>query len=66
MAKATQEELDDILLSCRFGELDEVKEFAQKYGYEPFAEVRDDRGNTALHMICGNGHVGTVLCCVEE
>lgn len=60
MAKPTQEELDDILLSCRFGENDEIKAFGEKYSFTPLADIKDDRGNTVLHMICGNGHTGTL------
>lgn len=58
MAKPTEEESQEFLLSCRYGELDEVKEFVEKFGAEVVSDIRDDRGNSALHMICGNGHLG--------
>jgi ankyrin repeat protein len=60
MAKPTptQEELDDILLSARFGEVDEIKAFGEQYGWDALAGARDERGNSALHMACGNGHLG--------
>jgi ankyrin repeat protein len=58
MAKPTEEESQEFLLSCRYGELDEVKEFVAKFGSDVVSDIRDDRGNSALHMICGNGHLG--------
>ena len=54
----TAEQIEDILLSCRYGELDEVKDFVTTYGVEPIVDARDERGNTVLHMCCGNGHQG--------
>lgn len=54
----SQEQLEDLLLSCRYGELDEVKAFVEEFGAESISAARDDRGNTVLHMCCGNGHVG--------
>ncbi|TXT15656.1 hypothetical protein VHUM_00159 [Vanrija humicola] len=53
----TTEELDDVLLSCRYGEVDEVNEFATKHGWEALAAAKDERGNTVLHMTSGNGHL---------
>jgi ankyrin repeat protein len=29
-----------------------------KFGSDVVSDIRDDRGNSALHMICGNGHLG--------
>ncbi|KAJ7647904.1 hypothetical protein FB45DRAFT_894730 [Roridomyces roridus] len=52
----TTDEQDDFLLACRYGDLDDVKQFVDQYGVDAAASVRDDNGNTALHMICGNGH----------
>ncbi|ESK95673.1 cytoplasmic protein [Moniliophthora roreri MCA 2997] len=52
----TDEEKDDLLLSCRYGELEDVQAFVQKYGEEPLSSIRDENSNTILHMICGNGH----------
>lgn len=57
----TPEEVQDVLLSCRYGELEEVTAFVERYGKEAIVKARDDRGNTALHMCCGNGHVGEYL-----
>lgn len=54
----TPEQIEDLLLSCRYGELEEVKVFVERFGAEAVVKARDDRGNTAVHMCCGNGHVG--------
>ncbi|KAK8849726.1 hypothetical protein IAR55_005061 [Kwoniella newhampshirensis] len=53
----TPEEVEDVLLSARYGELDEIKTFVETYGSGPLSEARDERGNTVLHMCCGNGHL---------
>ena len=54
----TVEQKEDILLSARYGELEEVQEFVKAFGSEFLAGVRDENGNTVLHMACGNGHTG--------
>ncbi|KAL1413376.1 ankyrin repeat-containing protein [Vanrija albida] len=53
----TTEELDELLLSCRYGEVEEVEEFAAKHGWDAIAAAKDERGNTVLHMTSGNGHL---------
>jgi hypothetical protein len=58
-SRPTEDELDDVLLSCRYGELEELRHFVETFGIESFAEgVKDERGTTGLHYICGNGHLG--------
>ncbi|WWC73625.1 uncharacterized protein I206_107597 [Kwoniella pini CBS 10737] len=52
----TSEAFEEVLLSSRYGELDELKEFVEKFGNEPLGNAIDERGNTVLHMCCGNGH----------
>ncbi|KAJ7686065.1 ankyrin [Mycena rosella] len=56
MSTPTTDEKDEFLLSCRYGDLDDVKQFVAQFGSDAAAEIRDDNGNTALHMLCGNGH----------
>ena len=51
-------DLEEVLLNCRYGELEELQAFVEKFGWKPINEVRDESGNTILHMICGNGHLG--------
>jgi len=58
MSKPTQEEIEDLILSARFGELEEVTAFADKFGWDAVSDAKDERGNTVLHMACGNGHLG--------
>ena len=54
----SDEEKDELLLSCRYGDLEDVQEFVNKFGPGCLEDLRDDNGNTILHMICGNGHSG--------
>ncbi|WWD04188.1 hypothetical protein V865_002255 [Kwoniella europaea PYCC6329] len=53
----TTEDVEEVLLSARYGEVDELKEFVERFGAGPLSEARDERGNTVLHMCCGNGHI---------
>jgi hypothetical protein len=53
-----QEETDDIFLACRYGDLDEIKEFVSKWGKAIFSDLRDNNGSCVLHMVSANGHVG--------
>ncbi|KAF7294071.1 Ankyrin repeat-containing protein P16F5.05c [Mycena kentingensis (nom. inval.)] len=52
------DEQDDFLLSCRYGDLDDVQQFIAAHGAAAAAEIQDDNGNTPLHMLAGNGHKG--------
>ena len=52
------EDKEELLLSCRYGDLDEVQEFIKKYGSGSLSDIRDANGNTILHMVSGNGHIG--------
>lgn len=51
------EDREDLLLSCRYGDLEDVQAFVVKYGTLPLSDTHDEHGNTVLHMTCGNGHV---------
>jgi hypothetical protein len=55
---ASTEEREEFLLSCRYGELDEVKDFLNKFGSESLLSICDDNGSNCLHMAAGNGHDG--------
>ena len=52
------DDIEDLLLSCRYGDLDDVRTFIDTFGPSPLAEARDENGNTILHMACANGHTG--------
>jgi len=56
--KPTAEDVEEFVLSCRYGELEEVQQFSDKFGWDAVVDAKDDRGNTGLHMCCANGHVG--------
>jgi ankyrin repeat protein len=54
----SSQEDDDLLLSCRFGDLEDIKHFVVKFGQEPLSDLRDHNGNTVLHLSSANGHIG--------
>ena len=54
----TAEDLEDLLLICRYGELEELQQFVDRLGKGPLERCRDEDGNGVLHMVCGNGHLG--------
>lgn len=54
----TPEDVEELLLICRYGELDELKQFIKAFGEAPLEKARDEDGNGILHMVCGNGHIG--------
>ena len=54
----TEDDRENLLLSCRYDDLDEVQCFVTKFGSDALSSVRDASGNTVLHMACGNGHIG--------
>ena len=58
VSPSTPEDIEELLLIARYGELDELKSFIEKFGTKPLIDGRDEDGNTVLHMVCGNGHLG--------
>src|SRR5712671_433734 len=52
------DEAENLLLSCRYGDVDDLKSFIDRFGTVPISEARDENGNTVLHMACANGHIG--------
>ncbi|KAH9846484.1 cytoplasmic protein [Lenzites betulinus] len=50
------DDLEEVILSCRYGDLEDIQQFVEKYGPDALASARDDIGNTVLHMVAGNGH----------
>ncbi|EJT96996.1 hypothetical protein DACRYDRAFT_59950 [Dacryopinax primogenitus] len=50
------DEIEELLLSCRYGDLEDVRAFVEKFGAAAAAEARDDRGSNVLHMCAANGH----------
>ncbi|KAK2463083.1 hypothetical protein APHAL10511_004738 [Amanita phalloides] len=53
----TADEKDDLLLCCRYGDIDDVRIFVDKHGRQDLHYIRDSNGNSLLHMIAGNGHI---------
>lgn len=58
---ASADDNEELLLSCRYGALDEVQRYVGSYGANLLGDVRDENGNTVLHMACGNGHEGALV-----
>lgn len=61
LAVPTSEEKDDVLLACRYGDLGDIQSFVHQFGPESLDDIRDEGGNTVLHMVCANGHIGVCL-----
>jgi ankyrin repeat protein len=58
MASPTDDDRQELLLSCRYGDLEDVKQFVSNFGAAAVADTRDENGNTVLHMASANGHLG--------
>ncbi|KAF7782757.1 hypothetical protein Agabi119p4_2133 [Agaricus bisporus var. burnettii] len=56
MASPTEDDKDELLLACRYGDLEDVQHFVDQFGPGRVAEVVDSNGNTVIHMAAGNGH----------
>jgi uncharacterized protein len=52
------DDTEDLLLSCRYGDIGDVNSFIERFGTAPIADARDQNGNTVLHMASANGHIG--------
>ncbi|KAJ4471504.1 hypothetical protein J3R30DRAFT_3660224 [Lentinula aciculospora] len=61
MPAPSSEDKEEIFISCRYGDIEDVQEYVQKFGAETLSEIRDDNGNTILHMISGNGHTDLLI-----
>jgi ankyrin repeat protein len=52
------DDTEDLLLSCRYGDIDDFRSFLERFGTAPISHARDENENTVLHMAAANGHVG--------
>lgn len=57
MAPASDEQ-EELILSARYGDIDDIKLFVDAHGADALADARDESGNSVLHMTCANGHQG--------
>lgn len=55
---ATPDDIAELLLSCRYGDTEDIQHFITRFGPAPLNDARDDNHNTVLHMVCANGHTG--------
>jgi ankyrin repeat protein len=58
---ASNDDLEELILSCRYGDLEDVREFVRRFGATPLDDFVDENGNSCLHMAAANGHEGQ-LC----
>ncbi|KAH7883363.1 hypothetical protein F5I97DRAFT_233626 [Phlebopus sp. FC_14] len=58
----SQDDHEDLLLSCRYGDLQDIQDFITKFGPDVISNIEDENGNTVLHMTCGNGHIDVLEC----
>lgn len=65
--------IDDLLDCCRYGELEDIREYARQIlmensmdveGPVEFLRLQGHHGNSCLHMAAANGHQGAfkVMC----
>ncbi|KAF9012611.1 ankyrin [Cyathus striatus] len=57
MAQPSNDDNDELLLSCRYGDLEDAQNFVKQFGKEALTDIRDQNGNCILHMACGNCHL---------
>jgi len=55
---ASAKEQEEFLLSCRYGDIEDVKSYLDRFGSENLLAIHDDNGSNCLHMAAGNGHDG--------
>ena len=56
MPSPTEEDQEDLLLSCRFGDLHDIQHFIATFSPDVLNAIIDDNGNSVLHMAAANGH----------
>ena len=70
MSLSSKEEsltLEEYFFECaRFGELEDLKEAMKDADSNFNVNMKDFRGNTALHLACANGHLPVVKYLVEN
>ncbi|KAG9312329.1 cytoplasmic protein [Chiua virens] len=54
----TDDDQQDLLLSCRYGDLPDIHAYLAHFSPNTLTTVLDDNGNSVLHMAAGNGHTG--------
>lgn len=61
LTKLNDDAREELLSSCRYGDLEDVQHFVGKFGAGALTEAKDESGNTVLHMVSANGHLGIWL-----
>jgi uncharacterized protein len=55
------DDTEELLLACRYGDIEDVRSFLERFGTVPISHARDENENTVLHMAAANGHAGEFL-----
>ncbi|KAJ3534407.1 hypothetical protein NMY22_g6940 [Coprinellus aureogranulatus] len=50
MANIAEDDQNELLLSCRYGDLEDIQAFVDRHGASSLASIRDPNQNTVLHM----------------
>lgn len=53
----SEEVIEEVIACARYGELEELKTIINSFPVTHL-ELKDNLGNTALHMASANGHLG--------
>ncbi|KAN0081655.1 cytoplasmic protein [Tylopilus felleus] len=56
MPSPSESDKQDLLLSCRFGDVQDVQHFIASFSSDTLNDTLDDNGNSVLHMAAANGH----------
>jgi uncharacterized protein len=55
----SEEIIEEVIACARYGEVEELRALMNSYPIT-YLELKDEFGNTALHMASANGHLGKV------
>ncbi|SJX65701.1 uncharacterized protein SRS1_10023 [Sporisorium reilianum f. sp. reilianum] len=59
-ASLTSDQIDDLLLSARYGDLEELESTLTPLSSSLLASIKNDDANTLLHYAAANGHLDVV------
>ncbi|GBB99504.1 hypothetical protein RclHR1_03540023 [Rhizophagus clarus] len=60
----SEEVIEEVIACARYGELEELRTIINLYP-ATYLELKDDQGNTALHMASANGHLEIVRFIIQ-
>ena len=60
-ATPSTEEIEEVLISARYGDTEDLTAFELNFGVEALESARDQSQNGVLHMASANGHLGSSI-----